>query len=190
MSQVNVPLAFRNMSDNLRNANPNTGDGYLGPWPAEGEHDCIITDLTFNEKAKYFVKGTKEPIESPSAQFHYQVVGAPGTSGAPEDPMVWKGKPMVFPPVKYSEDDKNFISAKIDRDRFAGFFSVIMGRKFNADTFGDDLLALITKIKGTTPVICRIKAEYRPWTSKPKPGEEAKKGIDKQDFCRELLQGG
>lgn len=191
MSQVNVPMAFRNMASNLKNASPNTGEGFLGPWPAEGEHDNIINDISFNEKATYFAG--KDKIPAVGIQFHYTLVGAPGQPASPgteDKPFTWRGKPMTFPSVGYSDEDKSYISAKIDRDRFAGFFSVIMGRMFNPDAFADELTALLTKIKGDTPVVARIKCEYRNWTSKPKnPGEAPKTGVDKCDWCRELLQG-
>ena len=185
MSNQKISAIFASQKKAFGDAQPDTGVGGLGEWPAEGEHDCYVLALEVNEKATYrFNTDQGQQMELPATEFRfrYQLLN---DDANPDSPLVWGGAPFTFP------DNAEAVTAEgrrtglqIERNRFCGHLSSLLGTKVGTAD-GLDIAAAIGKVMdilgSDKQVVATVRCQYR----KGK-GNSANK-VYKTEFINKLL---
>lgn len=165
MASQKISALFASQKKAFGDANPDTGVGGLGEWPAEGEHDCYVLNLEVNDKATYrFNDGQGQQVEIPAVEFRfrYQLVN---DEANPDSPLVWGGAPFTFP------DDAEKVTAEgrrtgltIERNRFCGHLSTLLGCKVGTAD-GLDVAEAIGKAQdllgSDKQVVATVRCQYR-----------------------------
>jgi hypothetical protein len=185
MANSKISAMFAAQKKAFGDANPDTGVGGLGEWPAEGEHDCYVLALEVNDKATYkFQDPQGQAVELPATEFRfrYQLLN---DETNPDSPLVWGGAPFGFP------DDASRVTAEgrrtglqIERNRFCGHLSTLLGTKVGtADGLdvADAIEKVISTLSSDKQVVATVRCQYR----KGK-GNSASR-IYKTEFLNKLL---
>lgn len=165
MANQKMSALFAAQKKAFGDANPDTGVGGLGEWPAEGEHDCYILALEINEKANYrFTDGQGQQVELPAVEFRfrYQLLN---DETNPDNPMVWGGAPFTFPDdaEKVTVDGRR-TGLTIERNRFCGHLSTLLGTKVGTADGLDvaDAISKVSDLLGSDKqVVGTVRCQYR-----------------------------
>ena len=185
MANSKISAMFASQKQAFGDANPDTGIGGLGEWPAEGEHDCYVLGLEINEKATYRFntdQGQQVELSATEFRFRYQLLN---DDANPDSPLVWGGAPFTFP------DNAGAVTAEgrrtglqIERNRFCGHLSTILGNKVGTADGLDvaDAIEKVSNLLGSDKqVVGTVRCQYR----KGK-GNSATK-VYKTEFIQKLL---
>ena len=197
MSQVvdnKVAALLRAGQTTFENAEPNTGEGFQGWWPPEGEQDLFVVGVT--EKAGKIKDEGGRDVECAEIQFEYEWIRDekdPTWDKTKEPgPFIFKGRSFRL----VANPDQNLISkgaqtgCRMDWDRFKGHLSRILDMK--KEELGDVMARYAeakAKIAGENRVAVEALIEYRQWVSKPQPGKPEKKGVEKKEYIKSLISG-
>lgn len=111
------------MAKSIGGVQPNTGQGAMGDWPPDGEHQCVIVGVT--AKPAEFKAANNVKLPGATIQFEYETVNV-----APDrkEPNRFSGAPFTLPKDKTQvTDEKNLVRIKIEEERLQGHLSVING---------------------------------------------------------------
>jgi hypothetical protein len=185
MANSKISAMFAAQKSAFGDANPDTGVGGLGEWPAEGEHDCYVLELAINDKATYRFntdQGQQMELSATEFRFRYQLLN---DETNPDNPLVWGGAPFTFPENAGAVTaDGRRTGLQIERNRFCGHLSTILGTKVGTADGLDiaDAIEKVSNLLGSDKqVVCTVRAQYR----KGK-GNSASK-VYKTEFLQKLL---
>lgn len=185
MANQKISAMFAAQKQAFGDANPDTGVGGLGEWPAEGEHDCYVLALEINEKATYRFntdQGQQVELAATEFRFRYQLLN---DETNPDSPLVWGGAPFTFPENAGAVTaEGRRMGLQIERNRFCGHLSTLLGSKVGTAD-GLDIATAIEKALETLgsnkQVVATVRCQYR----KGK-GNSASK-VYKTEFLNKLL---
>jgi hypothetical protein len=185
MANDKISAMFAAQKAAFGDANPDTGVGGLGEWPAEGEHDCYVLGLEINEKATYrFTDSQGQAVELSATEFRfrYQLLN---DESNPDSPLVWGGAPFTFPDTASAvTSDGRKTGLQIERNRFCGHLSTLLGTKVGTAD-GLDVANAIDKVNeylgSDKQIVCTVRCQYR----KGKGASASR--IYKTEFLNKLL---
>jgi hypothetical protein len=185
MANSKISAMFAAQKAAFGDANPDTGVGGLGEWPAEGEHDCYVLGLEINEKATYrFQDGQGQQVELPATEFRfrYQLLN---DQANPDNPLVWGGAPFTFP------ENAGAVTAEgrrtgltIERNRFCGHLSTLLGSKVGTADGLDIANAIeqaLSILSSEKQLVATVRCQYR------KGKGNAASKVYKTEFLNKLL---
>ena len=98
MANQQITNIFNVLKSKRGSARPNTGQGFLGQWPDDGEHVCIVDtiEVVSEEKTKFTFMRNEQRVEVPATRirFWYVLTEDPNS---PTEPLRWGGQPFTFP---------------------------------------------------------------------------------------------
>jgi hypothetical protein len=185
MSNAKISAIFASQKKTFGDAQPDTGVGGLGEWPAEGEHDCYVLGLEVNEKATYrFNTDQGQQVELPATEFRfrYQLLN---DETNPDNPLVWGGAPFTFPENAAAVTaDGRRTGLQIERNRFCGHLSTLLGSKVGTADGLDvaDAVGKAIDILGSNKqIVATVRCQYR------KGKGNAASKVYKTEFLNKLL---
>ena len=177
---------WNQMDEKFGETNPNTGAGWLGAWPEEGDHQCDVLYIEVNEKDKFIESGDGgKRTEHSATSYRFFFL----TQDTENGELKWGGNPFVFPhDISRIYEDGALKNIEINRDRLAGHLKSILGVPVgttdeDAIPMGkaiDDTLAICND-SDTKPVVT-VRCQYREYTSK-----RGKKGVSRDEFILNRL---
>jgi hypothetical protein len=130
------------------------GFGSLGEWPAPGEHDCIVNQMTVRDSE--FRQGDGQTFPGVEIQFHYELVDDPDH----DTPLQFRGAPFRLPVNASDITAENTVKRiEIETARLKGHFKTILGR--DNSTIPADLEAVDNRINEDTLLVCRVRCQER-----------------------------
>lgn len=185
MANQKISAMFAAQKAAFGDANPDTGVGGLGEWPAEGEHDCYVLGLEINDKAKYrFTTDQGQQMELPATEFRfrYQLLN---DQANPDSPLVWGGAPFTFPENAGSVTaEGRRTGLQIERNRFCGHLSTLVGSKVGtADGLdvADAIERVVNALSSEKQLVATVRCQYR------KGKGNAASKVYKTEFLNKLL---
>ena len=149
---------FASLQDEFANATADQGLGSLGEWPAEGNHDCYVLDMTVDTGSTFreaiAAGGTEFP--GTTIQFRYQLIDDPDH----EEPLVFRGAPITFPndPSDLSHEGSK-IRSRIEIQRLKGHIKTLLGKEpVDMASSMDELQNKLTN--GEATVAATIRCAY------------------------------
>lgn len=182
-----IVALFQQANANFAALPADTGEGFQGEWPPEGE--CVAFVLGVDITPGSFREKGGAEVACADVTFRYQVIPdhtAPDYNPA-KPGLEFRGARMQIVDESRLKDDGAKTRAQIDKRRLKGFLLKINGAA------PADLLAgvreALAKVSASKRVALRLFIEYREGQSKnPNPdGTPARTRIYKTDFARELI---
>jgi hypothetical protein len=196
MANQQIANIFQVLKSKRGSARPNTGQGFLGQWPEDGEHVCIVDtiEIVSEEKTKFTFMRNEQRVEVPATRirFWYTLTEDPNS---PTEPLRWGGQPFTFPndPSCLNEDNENekkrMNVIAMDRDRLSGHLTTILGTEVGTESgldIGEALDSASALVNDDdSMVIADVKVETR--TFKKRDGSQ---GEQKNEYVTKLAQAG
>lgn len=171
VASLATEILGQGMESAWSSAEADTGDGALGKWPPQGDHQCIVTGVTV-KKAEFFqsdAEGGK--LDAISIQFHYQLFEDPNN----DEPMKWNGRPLIIPNTSKLRADNRKKQVEISLGRVKAAVEMILEREASNNLVAD-LQAVADALAEDKAVVCTIRINERSY--KDKRTGEAKESRD------------
>lgn len=192
MVDKRVSAALQQMNKEIGHSRADTGEGSLGVWPPEGDHECYITRIETKNDDDYFVskstQGMVTQAKCSTFRFWYQLTKDPNN---PDQPMEFGGAPfqIVYNLAEVTDSGKRQ-QLEIGRNRLAGHLKTITGKEVGGENgIGEDVAMdeAMTKVGGDTQVIVTVRCQYREGKKRPGANPDAKAPTYKTEFLIKLL---
>lgn len=124
MSTFSVSDLFADtMAKSIAGVQGNTGQGALGEWPADGDHQCVITGIT--AKPTEFKAANNVKLPGVTVQFEFETVNVAADR---KEPNKFFGAPFTFPKDKTQVTvETNLTRIRIEEERLQGHLSIVNG---------------------------------------------------------------
>lgn len=166
-SPSDILALFNQSSVPLNTFGSDTGEGFLGKWPSEGDHDCMVTDIIIKQQ-EFKRKGDDMPVKATTVQFLYKTIGP--------EPLDWNGNPIWLVGPQQLLDDGEKKRYEIAAKRLNGFIETCL-RKKPTGNGGPEVIELLNLAKSGAGLGCKIRVSHRKWEHK------GKAGVDRSEYC-------
>lgn len=186
MSQADVIAAFGKVSKAMAAASPMKGVFF----PSPGKHVCILEDITFDGNSSTKIDGKDAPAMA--IGFRYRLVEDPES---PTNPRAFNGK-MFYLPLDDSAYDakpgKKGSKFGMDRDRFMGHLTTILGRDISdPSNMGSEFALVLQKLQEAktsgAAITLEVETVTREYSYKDKDTGKDKEGVDRYELLTAKL---
>ena len=153
---MSTTAAFAMMQNEFEKVNADQGNGSLGEWPLEGNHQCYVLSMTIDENATFRQSSDGQEFPSVSVQFEYQLVDDPDRA----QPLVWKGAPMnLIKDISNLTHDGSLTRNRIELERLKGHMKTLLGSQ-PAD-FAAGINEIQTKLDSDNAIVAMVRCIYQ-----------------------------
>lgn len=163
---ANITALLQAGADTFAKVEANTGEGFLGEWPPEGEHTCFLDNITVVEATIKLKSG--ELIPCVRVQFAFEVI--PDESDVDYNPdtpgLSWKGVPFNLTTLEAvpNDDHPTFPTRRrveVDWERLKGHLSKCLG-KTQQELMNPmvELSNLMAIVENTKPIL-KVNVQHR-----------------------------
>lgn len=149
----NVKAMFNSLNNTFASVQPDNGMGAGGWWPAEGQHEVFIQNMTVRDSEYKLSDGQK--VSGTEIVFRYQLIN---DADQPNEPRSFDGSPFRLPLDTSTLDDKGRIRVEIEMRRLKGHLQTILRR--DVKDIGTALGEADAKINGQDAVAVVVKCQY------------------------------
>ena len=155
--QNQTKAIFANLQSSFEEVQSDQGLGSLGEWPARGQHNCYVLNMTITDNATFKeaqAAGGHEH-DAISIQFGYQLVEDPDRA----EPLEWRGAPITIPQNPGAiQHEGSQICARIELQRLKGHIKTLLGRE--PGDLQADMDMISQMLSGDQSVVAVVDCRY------------------------------
>ncbi len=155
--QNQTKAIFANLQSSFEEVQSDQGLGSLGEWPARGQHNCYVLNMTITDNATFKeaqAAGGQEH-DAISIQFGYQLVEDPDRA----EPLEWRGAPITIPQDPGAiQHEGSQVRARIELQRLKGHIKILLGRE--PGDLQSDMDMISQMLSGDQSVVAVVDCRY------------------------------
>jgi len=153
---MSTSAAFAMMQNDFEKANADQGNGSLGEWPTEGNHECYVLGMTIDDNTNFRQSSDGAEFPSVTVQFEYQLC----EDADRPTPLVWKGAPfnLIKDPSNLNHEGSQ-IRSRIELERLKGHMKTILGG--NPADMVSGMASIQEKLASENAVVAMVRCIYQ-----------------------------